>query len=166
MDLAAFNALSVAGADGVLEHCCVAKRWIAGVRDGRPYRDEQALRDAATRVWRSLAEADWLEAFEGHPKIGDVKSLKAKYASTGDLAAAEQSGVASADDDVIARLADGNNAYEERFGFIFIVCATGKSAAEMLSLLESRLSNDRARELGIAAEEQWKILMIRLEKLL
>jgi OHCU decarboxylase len=95
-----------------------------------------------------------------------VNSLKAKYAATGHLAAAEQAGVSDASDAVITRLAAGNAAYEQRFGFIFIVCATGKTAAEMLALLEERLDNDRDTELAIAAEEQLKILMIRLEKLL
>ena len=166
MSVAAFNALADDEADRQLSNCCVSQRWVAEVRNGRPYACGDDLRRAAESVWRSLEESDWLEAFDGHPKIGDVNSLKAKYASTGHLAAAEQSSVASASDDVIDRLAAGNSAYEARFGFIFIVCATGKSAAEMLALLEARLGNERNVEIQIAAEEQLKILLLRLEKLL
>lgn len=166
MSLADFNALSPAEAMQRLADCCVSQSWISGVLDRRPYAGGEDLREAATSVWRSLDEPDWLEAFEGHPKIGDVNSLKAKYASTGHLAAAEQSGVATATDDTIERLAAGNSAYEQRFGFIFIVCATGKTAEEMLALLEQRLDNSRDREIIIAAEEQLKILLLRLEKLL
>jgi 2-oxo-4-hydroxy-4-carboxy-5-ureidoimidazoline decarboxylase len=166
MSLESFNALPDDEADRVLADCCVSRVWIAGVREARPYASAADFRATAVRVWSRLEESDWLEAFEGHPKIGDVNSLKAKYASSGHLAAAEQSGVASAADAVIERLASGNRAYEERFGFIFIVCATGKSAEEMLALLEQRLDNERDEELSIAAEEQLKILLIRLEKLL
>ncbi|MEQ8802229.1 MAG: 2-oxo-4-hydroxy-4-carboxy-5-ureidoimidazoline decarboxylase, partial [Haliea sp.] len=113
-----------------------------------------------------LGEADLLEAFEGHPKIGDVNSLKAKYSSTKALAAGEQSSVDEAGDAIIEALARGNSEYEEKFGFIFIVCATGKSAREMSGLLQARLPNDRATELANAAGEQRKIFQIRLSKLL
>lgn len=166
MSLETFNALDDAAAADALRRCCVSANWVAGVLAGRPFASAEALRETANAVWEGLAEADFLEAFEGHPKIGDVTSLKAKYADTGSLAASEQSGVAGADDDIIRRLADGNRAYEERFGFIFIVCATGKSAREMCELLESRIDNDRDRELAIAAEEQRKILQLRLESML
>lgn len=166
MNLEAFNALPDAEAREILQGCCVSHRWVGGMMAGRPYATAADLRDAAIRVWESLGKPDWLEAFEGHPKIGDVASLKARYASTEHLAAAEQAGMAAADDEIIERLATGNARYEKRFGFIFIVCATGKSAAEMCALLEERLASDRSQELRVAAGEQLKILLIRLEKLL
>ena len=107
-----------------------------------------------------------MQAFQGHPKIGDVGSLKAKYANTKELAAGEQSGMTVATDDVISTLAKGNLDYENKFGFIFIVCATGKSAQEMSELLQARLTNERTTELVNAAEEQRKIFQIRLNQLL
>ncbi|MEM1402220.1 MAG: 2-oxo-4-hydroxy-4-carboxy-5-ureidoimidazoline decarboxylase [Pseudomonadota bacterium] len=166
MSLIDFNAMADSQAREALELCCVSENWIGGMMARRPFADADGVRDAADDVWAAQGEADILQAFEGHPKIGDVKSLAAKYRSSGGLAAHEQSGVSSATDSIIQRLADGNNAYETRFGFIFIVCATGKSAAEMCALLEARLGNERDDELIIAAEEQRKILRLRLEKLL
>ncbi|MEM1188099.1 MAG: 2-oxo-4-hydroxy-4-carboxy-5-ureidoimidazoline decarboxylase [Pseudomonadota bacterium] len=166
MSVESFNALDDSEARAVLRDCCVSHRWIDAVVAARPFLSEDALRSAAGQYWDQLSEADWLEAFEGHPKIGDVSSLREKYASSAGLAAHEQSGVAGAGEAVLERLARGNKAYEERFGFIFIVCATGRSAAEMGDLLEARLHNTRDDELRIAAGEQRKILMIRLEKLL
>lgn len=165
MDVNAFNALDEDAARRALESCCVAVRWVDGMLAQRPFASLQALSSAADAVWAQMNETDILEAFEGHPKIGDVNSLKAKYAHTGGLAAHEQASVSAASDDVIQRLADGNTAYEQRFGFIFIVCATGKSAAQMLALLEDRLHNERVQELTIAAEEQRKITQLRLENI-
>lgn len=161
-----FNALSADRAREFLALCCVSERWIDGMLAARPFRDVVSLRATADAIWASLEEADFLQAFEGHPKIGDVDSLQRKYAASGSMAAGEQSGMASADRSVIERLAAGNERYEARFGFIFIVCASGKSAAEMSELLEERLDNRRDAELAIAAEEQRKILQLRLEKLL
>ncbi|WP_439106933.1 2-oxo-4-hydroxy-4-carboxy-5-ureidoimidazoline decarboxylase [Congregibacter sp.] len=164
MTLLKFNALDDDAAWHALELCCISKRWIRALLEQRPFTDLPALKTAADRVWSSLDRDDYLEAFEGHPKIGDVSSLKAKYANSGSLAAHEQSGVAAASDAVIESLAKGNQDYEARFGYIFIVCATGKSAAEMCELLEQRLGNDPDKELAVAAEEQRKILQIRLEQ--
>ncbi|MEO1079231.1 MAG: 2-oxo-4-hydroxy-4-carboxy-5-ureidoimidazoline decarboxylase [Pseudomonadota bacterium] len=166
MSVAAFNDLSDSDARDALARCCVSHRWIEAVLASRPFTGDEALRSVAGQCWDQLAEADWLEAFEGHPKIGDISSLRDKYASSAGLAAHEQSGVAGADEPVLERLAQGNKEYEARFGFIFIVCATGRSAAEMCDLLEARLHNTRDDELRIAVGEQRKILMIRLEKLL
>jgi len=131
-----------------------------------PYCDAAELKAAADKNWENMGEADYLQAFDGHPKIGNVSSLKEKYASTKALASGEQSSVNSASDEVISRLALGNKNYEEKFGFIFIVCASGKSAKEMLDLLETRLPNDRPTELVNAREEQRKIFQIRIEKIL
>ncbi|EAQ99152.1 2-oxo-4-hydroxy-4-carboxy-5-ureidoimidazoline decarboxylase [Congregibacter litoralis] len=164
MTLEEFNALDEAAAAQALELCCVSQQWIEGMLRERPFANKSNLRNCAETVWNTLGRDDYLEAFEGHPKIGDVDSLKAKYAGSGNLAAHEQSGVAAATDDVIERLAAGNERYETRFGYIFIVCATGKSALEMCELLEQRLDNDPERELAIAAREQLKILQIRLEQ--
>ena len=146
--------------------CCTSEAWIDRMVKGRPYHDEDSLRGAADQNWQGLAEQDYLQAFDGHPKIGDVSSLKAKYANTKQLAAGEQSSVNEASDEVITELAQGNSDYEEKFGFIFIVCATGKSAKEMSDLLQARLPNDRETELANAAEEQRKIFQIRLSKFL
>lgn len=164
VDIDAFNALDAGSARAALEACCVSQRWISGVLESRPFATTEALSSRADEVWAAMEEADILEAFEGHPKIGDVNSLKAKYAHTGGLAAHEQSSVAEASEGVIERLAAGNSAYEAKFGFIFIVCATGKSALEMCELLEARLGNERSQELLIAKEEQRKIMQLRLEK--
>jgi 2-oxo-4-hydroxy-4-carboxy-5-ureidoimidazoline decarboxylase len=166
MSLEEINQASSADAAHMFRQCCTSQHWIERMVTTRPYASADALRQQADNHWRDMAEADYLEAFDGHPKIGDVGSLKAKYANTKALAAGEQSGVNVATDEVIQRLAAGNRQYEETFGFIFIVCATGKSAEQMTDLLEARLPNERAVELGNAAEEQRKIFHIRLNQLL
>lgn len=165
MNLEKLNSASVEQAQHTFRQCCTSEKWIRHMVEGRPYESAGDISTAADRNWQDLLESDYLQAFDGHPKIGDVSSLKAKYANTKELAAGEQSSVEEASDEVIERLAQGNAAYEEKFGFIFIVCATGKSAAEMVALLEARLPNDRATELMNAAEEQRKIFHIRLEKI-
>jgi len=166
MTLEQFNRLSAADAEQALRQCCVSTRWIEGMLAARPFATDAALYAAAESIWQGLAMPDFLEAFEGHPKIGDIGSLKAKYANTKQLAAGEQSGASVASDEVLQALAQGNSDYEQRFGFIFIVCATGKSAAEMLELLQQRLHNPLTEELQIAAGEQNKITQLRLQKML
>jgi 2-oxo-4-hydroxy-4-carboxy-5-ureidoimidazoline decarboxylase len=160
------NEANVEQAKHLFLQCCTSERWINSMVSARPYASSRDVRSQADDHWRNLREEDYLQAFEGHPKIGDVGSLKAKYANTKELAAGEQSGMTVAADDVINTLAKGNFNYEEKFGFIFIVCATGKSAQEMSDLLQVRLPNERATELGNAAEEQRKIFQIRLNQLL
>ncbi len=119
----------------------------------------------AENIWYNQCnEADWLEAFTHHPKIGDVKSLTEKFASTQHLAGNEQAGVNTASKELIQELANANNAYEIKFGFIFIVCASGRSAAEMLRLLLDRITNSREEELDIAMGEQHKITILRFKK--
>jgi len=120
----------------------------------------------AGETWNKLTPGDWKEAFSHHPKIGDIKSLRQKFASTAQWAEGEQSGVAQTSERVLRELAEGNNLYEAKFGYIFIVCATGKGAEEMLEMLNRRLSNYPEEEIRIAAEEQRKITRLRLEKLL
>ena len=166
MDIQSLNTLPIDQANHLFLQCCTSEKWIEKMVASRPFTNRSSLRETADHIWGNLTEKDYLQAFEGHPKIGDVGSLKAKYANTKELASGEQSGANSATDEIIAELANSNSAYEEKYGFIFIVCATGKSATEMLALLQDRLNNDRQKELEIASEEQRKIFHLRLEKLL
>lgn len=166
MTLDELNQLNEEQATTAFMQCCTASNWVAKMVGARPFADTDSLAGAADKHWQTLGEQDFLEAFDGHPKIGDVNSLRAKYASTKALASGEQSAVQQASEVVLQDLAKGNEAYLDKFGFIFIVCATGKSAEQMLQLLQARLPNDRVTELANAAEEQRKIFHIRLEKLL
>lgn len=166
MNLSAFNQLETRTAIEELMRCCGSLRWATVMASSRPFRSELDLFEAAERVWESLTREDWLEAFGHHPRIGDVDSLRTKFASTRTWASNEQAGTAVASDDVLTALAEGNRTYEERFGYLFIVCATGKSADEMLAILRDRLDNDPKTELQVAAREQGKITRLRLEKLL
>ena len=166
MNLESFNRLTVAEVMKDLLRCCGSRRWAQSVASQRPFANTASLFAAAEHAWWQLDRADWLEAFTHHPKIGDIDSLRAKFATTKEWASGEQSGVNAATEDVLRGLADGNRDYEQKFGYIFIVCATGKSAQEMLTLLRERLKNDAGKELRLAAGEQAKITKIRLEKLL
>lgn len=166
MTLVDFNAADAEAASLALARCCSCRRWVEMLVQGRPYADERALRTAADRTWATLDENDYLEAFAGHPKIGDVDSLREKYADTRALAENEQAGVVGADEEILRELALCNADYIARFGFIFIVCASGKSVDEMLTLLKSRLTNSRSEEIAIAAQEQRRILQIRIGQLL
>lgn len=150
------NALSLDAAAALFRRCCGSGRWVDRMVAGRPYADDRTLADAADRAWWDLERDDWLEAFRAHPRIGER--------TTDGWSQREQSGVDAAEADVRRRLARGNEAYERRFGHVYLVCATGRSAAELLSDLESRLMNDATRELRIAATEQAKITRLRLER--
>jgi OHCU decarboxylase len=134
--------------------------------DARPFTDAEALFRVADSVWWSLRDEDWLKAFRAHPKIGEQKAAGVQSEQAQSWSAQEQSGIQDAVTETKAALAVGNQEYEARFGFIFIVCATGKSSAEMLAILNARLQNDPGTELRVAAEEQRKITGLRLEKLL
>ena len=134
--------------------------------EARPFANQEALFAKANEVSSSLADEDWLEAFRAHPKIGGKKAAAEQSQLEKSWSAQEQSGVATASADTVAQLAEGNREYEARFGFIFIVCASGKSSEEMLSMLKQRLHNDPATELEVAAQEQKKITLLRLAKLL
>ena len=166
MNLHELNTLPVVPLREALFNCCGSKRWVDKMMDFFPVHDKENLFERAREAWEDCTEADWLEAFAHHPKIGDLNSLKKKFAATAQWAAGEQGSVAVADEATLQALAAGNDAYEEKFGFIFIVCATGKSADEMLSLLQKRLPNRREVEIRNAMEEQYKITCLRLEKLL
>jgi allantoinase len=152
-----------------LARCCAARAWIdamlAAIRAGERALSPTELAELSDRCFDRLERADWLEAFAGHPRIGDLESLRHRFASTADLAASEQAGARGASDKVLRALAQGNDDYERRFGHLFVVCATGKSAAEMLDLLLERMANDPATELRIAAGEQRKITRLRLQAL-
>ena len=166
MTIESFNRLEKARAKEALATCCGSAVWVEGMMKGFPFltREEIFLRGEELWLMR-CEEKDWLEAFTHHPKIGDTKSLKEKFTTTKTWAANEQAGVQMADEETIVLLAKGNEAYEKKFGFIFIVCATGKSAKEMVALLQLRLPNDYDTELKVAMQEQNKITKLRLQKL-
>jgi len=164
-DLAALNSLPAGEAQAALFRCCGSTRWAERMLAHRPFASRDQLHALADTEWEVLDSPDWLEAFAAHPRIGDIESLRKKFASTASWCEGEQAGVGEARESVIQALAEGNRQYEARFGHIFIVCATGKSAEEMLAILRSRLANDRSEEVRIAAAEQAKITRIRLEKL-
>ncbi len=132
----------------------------------RPFQDVEELLAKADGIWRSLGEEDWLEAFRAHPKIGEQKAAATQSEQARSWSVQEQSGIERAAQETKAALASGNQAYEKRFGFIYVVCATGKTSEEMLAILNDRLQNDPETELRQAAEEQGKITRLRLEKLL
>ncbi len=148
-----------------LMKCCGSASWVKMMMTYFPADDLVELLEDAEEVWYACSQDDWKEAFTHHPKIGDVESLKKKFASTAAWASGEQSGVNTASQQVIEALAEGNRLYEEKFGYIFIVCATGLSAEEMLRMLQERLRNSPQEEIEIAADEQNKITKLRLEKL-
>ena len=160
------NTLSIDEAVTAFGTCCTSEGWMRGMTDARPFKDVEIMQKTALDIWAEMDEANLLQAFEGHPKIGDVSSLRKKYANTKGLASNEQSGVNVATEETLQALADGNNEYDDKNGFIFIVFATGKSAAEMLDILQARLPNDRQTELKNAAVEQSKITALRINKLL
>jgi 2-oxo-4-hydroxy-4-carboxy-5-ureidoimidazoline decarboxylase len=165
VNLAQINAWADDEAIAAFRRCCGATRWAEQMARLRPFDSEATLFEAAERVWWALTPADWLEAFAAHPKIGDRDALRARFAATAAWSAREQAGVDGAPEDVLQALADANERYHARFGYIFIVCATGKTAEEMLALIRQRLSSDPGLEIRIAAAEQAKITRIRLEKL-
>lgn len=164
--VARLNALTVPEAQQVLLRCCGSSRWVDAMLAARPFASPRALLEQAELAWRSLQPRDYLEAFAHHPEIGaDLDELRRKFASTADLSQAEQAGAAGASEATLHALRRQNQAYRERFGYAFIVCATGKSAEQMLALLELRLLNVPEVEMGVAADEQAKITRLRLQKL-
>jgi 2-oxo-4-hydroxy-4-carboxy-5-ureidoimidazoline decarboxylase len=167
MTLKELNKLSKSEVADALSKCCGSATWIKNMVAIFPVADAEALMHEATATWNSLSEADWREAFTHHPKIGgDVAALREKFASTSTWAEGEQASVKQASQVTLEALAAGNAEYEKKFGYIFIVCATGKTAEEMLALLRARLPNKPEDEILIAMGEQDKITRIRLEKLL
>lgn len=166
MTLTEFNHLTTDQRKAELRKCCGAEAWTEGMCLCFPFASKETLLAKADEIWNGLTESDWLQAFAHHPKIGDLESLKKKFASTAGFAANEQASVRQASPQTLEALAKGNDEYEHKFSYIFIVCATGKSAEEMLDMLISRLPNSKEEEIRLAAGEQAKITKLRLEKLL
>jgi OHCU decarboxylase len=165
-DLAWLNSLPPAEAEKELLQCCGSTRWAQQMAAARPYRTLENLTATANELWWSLDRNDWLEAFRSHPKIGEKKAADPVSTQASQWSGQEQAGVATASQETVDSLATLNRAYEEKFGFIFIICATGKTSAEMMSSLRERLEHDAVDELPIAAAEQSKITALRLNKLL
>lgn len=166
MTLEEFNSLPADDQHAALERCCGAQHWVKQMLGKAPFSSKDQLFYFADYLWDNANEESWLEAFSHHPKIGDIDSLAKKFGNTKQWAEGEQRGVQSASQTILEDLAKGNQTYEEKFGYIFIVCATGKSASKMLELLNERLPNDEDDEIFIAMKEQQKITKIRLEKLI
>jgi 2-oxo-4-hydroxy-4-carboxy-5-ureidoimidazoline decarboxylase len=165
MTIAEFDHLDIEEKKVLLQQCCGSSTWVNNMVAAPPAEDLVDLLEIAEEQWYACHESDWREAFTHHPKIGDIDTLKEKFAATAQWAAGEQEEVKQASEQTLQQLAEGNQAYEQRFGYIFIVCATGKSADEMLQLLNQRLYNNPEVEIQIAMEEQLKITKLRLEKL-
>ncbi|MBC7872782.1 MAG: 2-oxo-4-hydroxy-4-carboxy-5-ureidoimidazoline decarboxylase [Ferruginibacter sp.] len=166
MTLHELNTISQPQLKEELKKCCGSSSWVKMMMAYFPADDLVELLEDAEEIWYGCSHDDWKEAFAHHPKIGDTASLEKKFASTAGWAASEQSGTSNASQQVIEALAEGNRLYEEKFGYTFIVCATGRSAEEMLGMLQLRLRNNPAEEIQVAADEQNKITKLRIEKLL
>jgi len=148
-----------------LQKCSGSFAWCELMTRQRPFSDAEDLKEKSDRAWDQLSEQDWLDAFGSHPKIGDVESLRGKFAFTAAWASAEQASVYAATEETLKSLTESNARYEQRFGHIFIVFAPGKTADEMLSILNRRLSNSRDVEFSICSMEHKKITLFRIEKL-
>jgi len=161
------NSLSEKEAFSQLEKCCVSKTWISNMTKSRPFSTEDELIKKAASIWyNDCSVIDFKEAFTGHPKIGNIESLKEKYARTENWATNEQKKITEANIETIEALAKANALYEDRFGYIFIVSASGKSAEEMLAIINTRLHHNTEDEIYVAMNEQHKITVIRLAKLI
>lgn len=165
-NLAWLNELPQEEAELIFRDCCGSKTWARRMISARPFPMLKNLFEAAETIWFALSPADWLEAFAAHPKIGSSEPAPAQKMLAADWSSGEQSGMETAESDVRTQLAELNRWYEDKFRFIFIVCATGKSADEMLAIARARLGNSAETEFRIAAVEQQKITEIRLRKLL
>jgi 2-oxo-4-hydroxy-4-carboxy-5-ureidoimidazoline decarboxylase len=166
MTLESLNSLTISDANEQFETCCGAANWVEKMNQNRPFQNKDDLYQKAESIWYSLSSKDWLEAFTHHPKIGNIDSLRKKFHNTKSISEDEQSGINDAAESTLKDLAESNQLYQDKFGFIFIICATGKSADEMLALIKIRLNNNANAEMLNAAEEQNKITQLRLEKLL
>jgi 2-oxo-4-hydroxy-4-carboxy-5-ureidoimidazoline decarboxylase len=163
---AVLNALDRDGAAAALRRACGAEAWVQRVLSHRPFESTEELLRIAEAEWNAASRDEYLEAFSHHPRIGeDIGALRERFRSTASLSLREQAGVTEADEQTLLALRAGNARYRERFGYIFIICATGKTARQMLDALERRQENDPEQELLTAAREQGKILRLRLEGL-
>ena len=165
MNLASLNSLPSREAQAEFLKCCGSTNWAQQMVTARPYSSLEELIAAADRIWWSLDSQDWLDAFHSHPKIGEKKAAAATAVEAQKWSEAEQSGINNAAHETLGALAELNQTYEEKFGYIFIVCASGKSSEEMLAILRKRLGNNPDDELRIAAAEQARITELRLRKL-
>ena len=166
MDLERLNSIPHDEAVKALLQCCGSNRWAEEVANARPYENVELLIASANDIWSTLERDDWLEAFRSHPKIGEKKAAATVSDQSRQWSGQEQAGIATASRKTVDALAALNWAYEQKFGFIFIICATGKTPDEMLESLKKRLENDAETELPIAAAEQSKITELRLKKLI
>jgi len=165
--LLTLNALSKDEAQQAFYQCCSSAVWATQMVSCLPFKSEEDLFSQADRLWNGCKLADFLEAFSHHPRIGgDIETLRKKFGATAGWASQEQSGVSGASEEVLRALSSGNSEYESKFGFVFLICATGKSAAEMLVALQKRLPNTKDQEIVNAKVEQGKITQIRLKKLM
>jgi 2-oxo-4-hydroxy-4-carboxy-5-ureidoimidazoline decarboxylase len=162
--LTQWNRLPVDDAVKEILPCGGSKAWAGGMAARRPFPDVTTLLAASDETWSNLTAADWMEAFLGHPRIGESRATQSASAQSATWSTEEQRNVAAADDAIKIALAEANQEYEKRFRHIFIVCATGKSAPEILGILRRRLRNDEHAELREAAEQQRQIIRIRLTK--
>jgi 2-oxo-4-hydroxy-4-carboxy-5-ureidoimidazoline decarboxylase len=162
--LARWNELRAEEAAEEIFPCCGSKAWAHAMAARRPILDETALLAASDEVWKSLSETDWMEAFRSHPRIGESHPAAPSSPRSAAWSREEQRKAGAADEDVKAALAQGNRDYEERFHRIFIVCANGKSAPQILETLRRRLRNDETTELHEAVEQQGRIVHLRLKK--
>jgi OHCU decarboxylase len=160
------NRLPADEARAALLACCGSARWASEVAALRPFWDVGQLLNIGRRVWNELPREDWLEAFRAHPKIGESKAERETGAEARAWSEGEQARAREASGETLGALSEANREYEARFGFIFIVCAAGRSAEEMLAALRGRLTNDPETELRVAAGEQWRITELRLKKFL
>jgi OHCU decarboxylase len=164
--LADVNALPADRAADVLRSCCGAERWVRAMVAHRPFASVDDALAAADAGWAPLGPADWLEAFSHHPRIGENKSASPQSARAAAWSSSEQASVAASDAGTRDELARMNREYEAKFGHIYIVCASGKSADELLAIARRRLQNEPAAELAEAAREQYAITRLRLRRLL
>ena len=166
MTIQDLNHLPPAELKETLYKCCGSTAWVNKMMRLLPMEELVELLDYAEEQWYSCTKEDWQEAFSNHPKIGDLESLQKKFSATAEWAGEEQGGATGAKTETLQALQDANKKYEDKFGYIFIISASGKTAEQMLGALQERLENDPAEEINFAAEEQNKITLIRLQKLM
>ena len=162
--LGRWNGLELDEAANEILACCGSRAWAHALAARRPISDEAALLAASDQIWSDLSESDWMEGFRSHPRIGESSGTSSNPSQSAAWSGQEQSKVSLAGENIKIALAEGNRAYEQRFNRTFIVCATGKSAPEILEILQRRSQNDEPTELHEAAEQQRQITHIRLKK--
>lgn len=150
----------------LLKIACGSENWVNQMIDAAPFQSKEQLLMIGKKLWFSTNKSGWMEAFLHHPEIGNIDSLRKKYNQGRNLSETEQSGINEATDNILLDLSNQNKAYKSKFGFIFIVFATGKTARQMLDLLNDRINNTKEQEMKTAINEQWKITNLRINNLL